>query len=105
MSSHFSLQTVGLDGTKLSDICFKPVNGVCTIQTALEYFQNQQENLHVTGSYGRNYIDHMSNCFQNPFLPEDSDVGLPCLGSYGGPVFPYTGLIPYWEKWKSCTVD
>ena len=29
--------------------------------------------------------------FRNPLLPMDS-LGIPCLGEYGGPVFPYTAL-------------
>lgn len=29
---------------------------------------------------------------RNPVSPMDNELQIPCLGEYGGPVFPYTSL-------------
>ncbi|PAV69839.1 hypothetical protein WR25_26079 isoform C [Diploscapter pachys] len=45
-----------------------------------------------TGSANRtkiiDYIDHLEECLSNPYAI-DTSLGLSCLGSYGGPIFPY----------------
>ena len=51
---------------KLSDICFKPVNEYCTIQSVLQYFQNKEELLNFTRGdvlflYG-NWLSHIDYC-------------------------------------------
>ncbi|XP_050702417.1 NPC intracellular cholesterol transporter 1-like isoform X2 [Eriocheir sinensis] len=84
----------------LSDICYKPLspdNDNCTIQSVLNYFQNDAGNLDLNGTDAEfnlpvNYLNHLDSCFRNPLSPLDKDIPIPCLGSYGGPVFPYTAL-------------
>ncbi|KAK3872829.1 hypothetical protein Pcinc_022085 [Petrolisthes cinctipes] len=84
----------------LNDICFKPLkpaNNHCTIQSVLNYFQNNPDNLNLNSTDSVfnltiNYINHLETCFRNPVSPLDGKLNLPCLGEYGGPVFPYTAL-------------
>ncbi|XP_045596555.1 NPC intracellular cholesterol transporter 1 isoform X1 [Procambarus clarkii] len=83
----------------LEDICFKPLsptNGNCTIQSVLNYFQNSETNLNISmkDEFGHdiNYLNHLDTCFRNPISPLDPHLQIPCLGKYGGPVFPYTTL-------------
>ncbi|XP_076362116.1 NPC intracellular cholesterol transporter 1-like isoform X2 [Tachypleus tridentatus] len=77
----------------LPDICFSPMeNGYCTIQSPLSWFQNNITNLELNKD-GYNYLDHIHSCLQNPLAVADSlPLGLPCLGDFGGPVYPYVAL-------------
>lgn len=82
----------------LEDICFtplSPVNNNCTIQSVVNYFQNNEDNLNLTGtsSFGLpyTYIDHIDLCFRNP-VAMDTTLDIPCLGEYGGPILPFTAL-------------
>lgn len=86
-------------GVYLEDICFKPlspINNKCTIQSVLNYFQNNETNLNLnhTDSFGLeiDYLSHLDSCIRNPVSPLDPQLNIPCLGEYGGPVFPYTAL-------------
>uniref|UniRef100_T1IQG2 SSD domain-containing protein n=1 Tax=Strigamia maritima TaxID=126957 RepID=T1IQG2_STRMM len=67
----------------LKDICFAPLspdNNECTVQSVPNYFQNNQTLMEKP-----NYLDVLRDCFRNPTSPT-------CLGTYGGPVFPYVAL-------------
>ena len=74
----------------LSDICFKPVNQYCTIQSVLQYFQNSLDNLNYTrmspyyGPVG-NWKSHVDFCLSNPSSINASDTFKPCLSQFGGP--------------------
>ena len=77
----------------LSDICFKPVNDYCTIQSVLQYFQNSEANLDyvrssvLVGTYG-NWKSHVDYCLSNPSSINASDTFKPCLSQFGGPSTP-----------------
>ncbi|KAK7086016.1 NPC intracellular cholesterol transporter 1, partial [Halocaridina rubra] len=95
---------VNSEDVVLENICFKPLspaNNNCTIQSVLNYFQNDETNLDVTKptslNITSNYIDHLASCYRLVFsllisIPVDTVIPIPCLGEYGGPVFPYTAL-------------
>ena len=77
----------------LSDICFKPVNDYCTIQSVLQYFQNSQHNL----EYNRTSLlygllgtakSHVDYCLTTPSSINASDTFKPCLSRFGGPSDP-----------------
>ncbi|KAK0066303.1 Niemann-Pick C1 protein [Biomphalaria pfeifferi] len=86
----------------LQDICFAPLspdNNNCTIQSILNYFQNSHEMLDLVAKddYGwfvvANYLDHFEYCVQSPYsLNDTTKLHTPCLGTYGGPVFPWVAL-------------
>ncbi|XP_071482510.1 NPC intracellular cholesterol transporter 1-like [Diadema antillarum] len=86
----------------LSDICYKPLapqNDHCTIQSVVNYFQNSHENLDkkAMGPYGwqlaADYHDHILSCAGAPnSLNDTTALLMPCLGTYGGPIFPWTAL-------------
>ncbi|XP_071519627.1 NPC intracellular cholesterol transporter 1-like [Panulirus ornatus] len=83
----------------LEEVCFTPLsptNNNCTILSILNYFQNDVEKLSITteDQFGNkvDYINHLDTCFRNPVSPSDGALGIPCLGEYGGPVFPFTSL-------------
>lgn len=77
----------------LEDICFSPLsNGKCMIQSPLNWFQNNASRLDLVYK-NKTYLDHLFFCFSSPLSPSDEGFGgMPCLGQYGGPVFPYVGL-------------
>lgn len=104
ISEEISASMPGGEKVNLRDICFTPLspeNNNCTIQSVLNYFQNEAANLDLNhiDQYNLtvNYINHLDSCFRNPLSPEDEELSLPCLGSYGGPVFPYTALGGFLE--------
>ncbi|XP_068212553.1 NPC intracellular cholesterol transporter 1-like [Palaemon carinicauda] len=83
----------------LEDICFSPlspINKNCTIMSVLNFFQNDEANLDIEVptplNLTNNYIDHLASCYRNPLQPLEPSLSIPCLGEYGGPVFPYTAL-------------
>lgn len=91
----------------LEDICFAPLapdNSNCTIQSVLNYFQNSAQMLDKVGEdqWGwpsGDYRDHFLFCVQSPFsLNDTTDLHTPCLGTYGGPVFPWVALGGYEDK-------
>ncbi|XP_050040436.1 NPC intracellular cholesterol transporter 1-like [Dermacentor andersoni] len=77
----------------LEDICFSPLsNGKCMVQSPLNWFQNNASRLDEQYN-NRTYLEHLYFCFSSPLSPSDEAFGgMPCLGQYGGPVFPYVGL-------------
>ncbi|KAM6948894.1 NPC intracellular cholesterol transporter 1 [Aplochiton taeniatus] len=93
------------DGQKvtLGDICLAPLapyNNNCTILSVLNYYQNSHEVLdHWKGddfyTYA-NYQSHFLFCVSAP--ASLNDTGLlhdPCMGTFGGPVFPWLALGGY----------
>ncbi|KAG7165268.1 NPC intracellular cholesterol transporter 1-like 4 [Homarus americanus] len=93
------LGRVNKEEVSLQDICFKPLsptNNNCTIQSVLNYFQNDPGNLNISSedAFGHevNYLNHLDSCFRNPVSPIEEQLGIPCLGEYGGPVFPFIAL-------------
>ncbi|BFZ21461.1 hypothetical protein BsWGS_24500 [Bradybaena similaris] len=86
----------------LQDICFAPMqpeNKNCTIQSILNYYQNSHEMIDkvVMDEYGfwelANYLDHFESCVQSPYsLNDTTRLHTPCMGTYGGPVFPWVAL-------------
>lgn len=103
IADQISANVSGAGEVFLSDICFKPLspeNEECTIQSVLNYFQNDAANLDLTDVANNltvDYINHLDTCFRNPLSTQDNELLLPCLGSYGGPVFPYTALGGFLE--------
>ncbi|GFO29707.1 niemann-pick c1 protein [Plakobranchus ocellatus] len=92
------------DVVTLSDICFAPLapdNTNCTIQSVFNYFQNSPDMLDKIGydQYGwesADYRDHLIFCVQSPYsLNDTTDLHTPCLGTYGGPVFPWVAFGGY----------
>ncbi|XP_005097476.1 NPC intracellular cholesterol transporter 1 [Aplysia californica] len=88
----------------LKDICFAPLrpdNSNCTIQSVFNYFQNRHDLLdrNVTSSTGWDtytYLDHIKFCAISPVSINDTDsIGIPCMGTFGGPVFPWVAFGGY----------
>ncbi|XP_064102738.1 NPC intracellular cholesterol transporter 1-like [Macrobrachium nipponense] len=89
----------GNDIVHLGDICYAPLsptNKNCATQSVLNFFQNNASNLDITTKGEMNltndYIDHLISCFRNNFQPVDPTLSIPCLGDYGGPVYPFITL-------------
>lgn len=81
----------------LSDICFKPVNDYCTVESVLNYFQNSMTNLNYTEYFGLvNSSYHIHYCTRNPSDPKADtffqNKHIPCLAQYGGFVDPNVAL-------------
>lgn len=90
------LNLTAVDGTSkvtLKDICYSPLgNGVCMVQSPLGWFLNNASNLDLVDA-GFTYLDHISHCFNDELSPSDVNYkGIPCLGNYGGPNYPYVAL-------------
>ncbi|XP_059977805.1 NPC intracellular cholesterol transporter 1 [Lagenorhynchus albirostris] len=87
----------------LQDICLAPLspyNKHCTIMSVLNYFQNSHSVLdHKVGDYFFVYADyhtHFLYCVRAPAsLNDTSLLHDPCLGTFGGPVFPWLVLGGY----------
>ncbi|XP_071233775.1 NPC intracellular cholesterol transporter 1-like [Salvelinus alpinus] len=87
----------------LKDICLAPLapfNDNCTILSVLNYFQNSHEQLdHSIGDEFFVYADyhtHFLYCVSAPASLNDTNkLHDPCLGTYGGPVFPWLVLGGY----------
>lgn len=89
----------------LEDICFQPLapdNTKCTIQSILQYFQNNHTNIDkvVMDSYGffvvADYIDHLRYCLQAPASTQDTvGLNMSCLAESGQPIFPWISLGGY----------
>ncbi|XP_054439425.1 NPC intracellular cholesterol transporter 1 [Pteronotus mesoamericanus] len=87
----------------LQDICLAPLspyNENCTILSVLNYFQNSHSVLdHKVGDYFYVYADyhtHFLYCVRAPASLNDTSVlHDPCLGTFGGPVFPWLVLGGY----------
>lgn len=91
-------KTIGLE-----DICFAPLapqNKNCTIVSVLNYFQNSHEMLDKNATDGffttADYHDHILSCTASPTaLADTTDLHTPCMGTFGGPVYPWTALAGY----------
>ncbi|XP_062285377.1 NPC intracellular cholesterol transporter 1 [Scomber scombrus] len=89
----------------LKDICLAPLapyNENCTILSVLNYFQNSHSVLdHSIGDEFFVYADfhsHFLYCVSAPASLNDTTLlHDPCLGTYGGPVFPWLALGGYDE--------
>ncbi|XP_067952153.1 NPC intracellular cholesterol transporter 1-like [Watersipora subatra] len=89
----------------LSDICFMPLypdNTYCTINSAVQYFQNNASALDdiaydPTGfEVAADYIDHMKSCTGDPSQTVDATaLKKNCLAQYGAPVSPWVVLGDY----------
>uniref|UniRef100_A0A8C8ZF85 NPC intracellular cholesterol transporter 1 n=1 Tax=Prolemur simus TaxID=1328070 RepID=A0A8C8ZF85_PROSS len=87
----------------LQDICLAPLspyNKNCTIMSVLNYFQNSHSVLdHKIGDDFFVYADyhtHFLYCVRAPTsLNDTSLLHDPCLGTFGGPVFPWLVLGGY----------
>lgn len=93
---------------KLEDICFaplKPDNSNCTIQSILNYWQNDHDSLDKIavdpdfGIINADYITHFETCTKSPTSVNDS-LSLSCLGTYGGIVSPFIAMGGY-PKFKN----
>ncbi|XP_071347267.1 NPC intracellular cholesterol transporter 1 [Trachinotus anak] len=87
----------------LKDICLAPLapyNNNCTILSVLNYFQNSHSVLdHSIGDDFFVYADYHSHflyCVSAPASLNDTTLlHDPCLGTFGGPVFPWLALGGY----------
>ncbi|XP_062844133.1 NPC intracellular cholesterol transporter 1 [Trichomycterus rosablanca] len=87
----------------LKDICISPLapyNNNCTILSVLNYFQNSHEVLDHTFAdefYVYNdYHTHFLYCVSSPVALDDTGhFHDPCMGTFGGPVFPWLALGGY----------
>ncbi|XP_066209531.1 NPC intracellular cholesterol transporter 1 isoform X1 [Saccopteryx leptura] len=87
----------------LQDICLAPLspyNENCTIMSVLNYFQNSHSMLdHKVGDDFFVYADyhtHFLYCVRAPASLNDNGLLQdPCLGTFGGPVFPWLVLGGY----------
>ncbi|KAK7826859.1 hypothetical protein U0070_026455 [Myodes glareolus] len=87
----------------LQDVCVAPLspyNKNCTIMSVLNYFQNSHSVLdHQVGDDFFVYADyhtHFLYCTRAPSsLNDTSMLHDPCLGTFGGPVFPWLVLGGY----------
>nr|XP_039253509.1 NPC intracellular cholesterol transporter 1-like [Styela clava] len=95
-------KTIGLE-----DICLKPLdpyNQNCAIMSPLNYFQNNASQLdREIGDefFGiqADFHDHLIACVNGPTVPDDATkLHMSCLGTYGGPVFPWVGLGGFDEQ-------
>ncbi|XP_050984906.1 LOW QUALITY PROTEIN: NPC intracellular cholesterol transporter 1 [Labeo rohita] len=85
------------------DICISPLapyNDNCTILSVLNYFQNSHEVLnHEVSDEFLVYFDyhtHFLYCVSSPMALDDtSTLHDPCMGTFGGPVFPWLALGGY----------
>lgn len=89
----------------LRDICYAPLapeNTNCAIESALNYFQNSHENLDKVAYdpsgwlIAADYHEHLMSCAGAPAsLNDTTALHTPCMGTYGGPVFPFTAFGGY----------
>ncbi|XP_078467452.1 NPC intracellular cholesterol transporter 1 [Lampetra planeri] len=87
----------------LKDICLAPLaptNNNCTIISVLNYFQNSYKQLNRTVGddfyVWADYHSHFLYCVRAPTSVNDTTpLHDPCLGTFGGPVFPWLALGGY----------
>ncbi|XP_041659229.1 NPC intracellular cholesterol transporter 1 [Cheilinus undulatus] len=91
------------ENVTLQDLCLAPLapyNNNCTILSVLNYFQNSHSVLdHSIGDDFFTYADfhsHFLYCVSAPASLNDTTLlHDPCLGTFGGPVFPWLALGGY----------
>ncbi|XP_056149784.1 NPC intracellular cholesterol transporter 1 [Lampris incognitus] len=91
------------ENVTLKDICLAPLapyNDNCTILSVLNYFQNSHAKL--DRSIGDDFFvyadfhSHFLYCVSAPASLNDTTLlHEPCIGTYGGPVFPWLALGGY----------
>ncbi|KAL2097312.1 hypothetical protein ACEWY4_006519 [Coilia grayii] len=87
----------------LKDICLSPLspyNSNCTILSVLNYYQNSHDVLDHVASDGfwitADYHTHFLYCVSAPAsLSDTNQPHDPCMGTFGGPVFPWLVLGGY----------
>ncbi|XP_077862775.1 NPC intracellular cholesterol transporter 1-like, partial [Saccoglossus kowalevskii] len=89
----------------LEDICYAalaPDNTKCTIQSVLQYYQNDHVLLDKVvppsgdDEYSADYRDHFLYCVNSPASMQDTTpYAEQCLAEYGGPNYPYTCMGGY----------
>lgn len=87
----------------LKDICFAPLapyNDNCTVFSVLNYFQNSHTVLDHTVAdefyLYADYHDHFLYCVSAPATLNDTTLlHDSCLGTFGGPIFPWLALGGY----------
>nr|XP_020641351.1 Niemann-Pick C1 protein [Pogona vitticeps] len=87
----------------LKDICLTPLapyNNNCTILSVLNYFQNSHSvldhNIHDEFFVYADYHSHFLYCVRAPASLNDTTLlHDPCLGTFGGPVFPWLVMGGY----------
>lgn len=102
-----SLQARIDDGTNrtvtLNDICFAPLspdNTNCTVQSALNFWQNDEARLRTVvldpdfGIPTADHITHFQSCVSSPSNQNDT-IGFGCMADFGGIVMPYLALGGY----------
>ncbi|XP_068202100.1 NPC intracellular cholesterol transporter 1-like [Palaemon carinicauda] len=79
------------ENVTLKDVCMKPLYpqmDFCVVQSVLNFWQNDPDVLEASIEEGK-YTSHLLDCFRNP---TNNDMVNNCLGTYGGPVLPYTAV-------------
>lgn len=93
------------ENVTFKDVCFMPLAPQvkeCTVQSVSNYFQNNVTLIDMY--YGDNYLEHLQHCFSNPTyvsvhqLPDTTKIMASCMGTFGGPVFPYVALGGFKEN-------
>lgn len=88
---------------QLTDVCEQPMAPEyehCLIQSVMNYWQNDPDNLNKSIEEGK-YAKKMVDCISNPTNVIDQY----CLGTYGGPVLPYTALGGYLKEGEVLTLE
>ncbi|PIK57949.1 Niemann-Pick C1 protein [Apostichopus japonicus] len=97
----------------LQDICYAPLspdNKNCTIVSVLNYYQNDHDMLDKIAKdkffKASDFHDHFLSCTASPTaLVDNTYLHTPCVGTFGGPVFPWTALGGYdGENYNMATV-
>ncbi|XP_062986710.1 NPC intracellular cholesterol transporter 1 [Elgaria multicarinata webbii] len=91
------------DTVMLKDICLAPLspyNNNCTILSVLNYFQNSHSVLDraITDTFWTyaDYHTHFLYCVRAPASLNDTTLlHEPCMGTFGGPVFPWLVMGGY----------
>ncbi|KAK3087273.1 hypothetical protein FSP39_003937, partial [Pinctada imbricata] len=90
------------ENVTLKDICFKPLepdNDNCTIQSILQYWQNDHHNIDKVkmdqfGFYVlADYLDHFHYCVNAPASTSDTTgLNMSCLATSSQPIFPWISM-------------
>ncbi|XP_018008348.1 NPC intracellular cholesterol transporter 1 [Hyalella azteca] len=84
----------------VNDVCTKPLSPKmddCLVMSVMNYWQNNATSLAIDIEDGYAYYNKMVKCISNPTNVDN----IYCLGSYGGPVLPYTALGGFLEEGDS----
>ncbi|CAI8031991.1 NPC intracellular cholesterol transporter 1 [Geodia barretti] len=96
----------------LQDICFSPLapqNRNCTIESVLNYFQNNVTFIDYNNpvDFFYHYPLHFHYCTRFPFSQNDSQFhfNIPCVGEYGGDIDPKVALGGFPESESGYNYD